>query len=185
MTDPAPAGSVSARSADIVELDAAAYRAAIPGLAELIVDAVEGGNSVNFMAGVRHAEAADWWAARIDAIADGQTTAFVARHGDRIVGSTLLIRAAQANAPHRAEIAKVLVHRDARRNGIGRALMLAAEARARADGRWLLFLDTVTGSPADAFYRSLGWHEAGPIPNYALDPHGGLQSATYFWKDLR
>jgi GNAT superfamily N-acetyltransferase len=109
----------------------------------------------------------------------------VATDRGRIVGSTLLIRAPQANAPHRAEIAKVLVHRDARRRGLGRALMLAAEARARADGRWLLFLDTVTGSPADRFYRSLGWHEAGPIPNFALDPDGGLMSATYFWKDLR
>lgn len=63
--------------------------------------------------------------------------------------------------------------------------MEAAEARARADDRWLLFLDTVTGSPADEFYRSLGWREAGPIPNFALDPDGRLLSATYFWKDLR
>lgn len=70
-------------------------------------------------------------------------------------------------------------------SGLPADVVELAEARARADGRWLLFLDTVTGAQADRFYRSLGWHEAGPIPNYALDPNGGLQSATYFWKDLR
>lgn len=185
MTEPTTRGAVSDRAVEIVELDADGYGAAIPGLAELILDAVAGGSSVNFMAGVTAAEAAAWWEVRRDAIASGQTTAFVARHGGRIVGSTLLIRAVQANAPHRAEIAKVLVHRDARRRGLARALMLAAEAKALADGRWLLFLDTVTGSPADRLYRSLGWREAGPIPNYGLDPSGELVSATYFWKDLR
>ena len=184
MIDPATA-SVSDPTADIVELDLDAYRAAIPGMAELIVDVVNGGSSVNFLAGVTLADAAAWWAARTESVASGQTSAFVARSAGRIVGSTLLIRATQANAPHRAEIVKVLVHREARRQGLGRALMLVAEARARADGRWLLFLDTVTGSPADAFYRSLGWQEAGPIPNFAMDPDGGLLSATYFWKDLR
>ncbi len=171
--------------AAITELDLAGYRAAIPALADLVLDSVAGGHSVNFMAGVTAAEAAAWWEERSDSIAAGQTTVFVAIQGGRVVGSTLLIRAPQANAPHRAEIAKVLVHREARRRGLGRALMRAAEARARADGRWLLFLDTVTGSPADELYRSLGWQEAGPIPNYALDPDGRLLSATYFWKDLR
>lgn len=185
MTEPATGAFEPGLPGDIVELDAAGYREAIPGLAELVVDAVDGGNSVNFMAGVTVAEAAAWWEARIESVASGRTTAFIAVADGRIVGSTLLIRAPQPNAPHRAEIAKVLVHRDARRNGLGRALMLAAEARARFDGRWLLFLDTVTGSPADAFYRSLGWREAGAIPGYALSPHGELQSATYFWKDLR
>jgi len=170
---------------DIVELDVDAYRAAISGLAELTLDVVNGGASVNFLADVTAAEAAAWWGARVDSVATGQTTAFVASSAGRIVGSVLLIRAAQSNAPHRAEIAKVLVHRDARRQGIGRTLMLAAEARARRDGRWLLILDTVTGSPADRFYRSLGWQEAGAVPGFALEPDGRLVSTTYFWKDLR
>lgn len=175
MTDPA----------DILALDVDAYRAAIPGLAGLTLDVVDGGASVNFLADVTAAEAAAWWEARAESVADGVTTAFVASSAGRIVGSVLLIRATQANAPHRAEIAKVLVHRDARRQGLGRALMRAAEERARADGRWLLILDTVTGSPADRFYRSLGWHEAGVVPNFALEPDGRLVSTTYFWKDLR
>jgi GNAT superfamily N-acetyltransferase len=185
LTDRVPGTGASDVSAEIVELDAQGYRAAIGGLAALVLDAVDGGASVNFLAGVTVAEAAAWWEARADSVASGQTTAFVAAGGGRILGSTLLIRAGQPNAPHRAEIAKVLVHRDARRLGLGRALMLAAEARARQEGRWLLFLDTVTGSPADRFYRSLGWHAAGAIPNYALDTTGRPESATWFWKELR
>ena len=177
----------------IAALDTDGYVAAIPGLAALLVDAVEGGASVNFLAGVTDQEARAWWTARIADIADGTTTAFVAtvaasdagRGSDTIVGSTLLIRSRNQNSPHRAEIAKVLVHRSARRRGLGRALMDAAEARARADGRWLLILDTEAGSDADAFYRSMGWQELGTMPNHAFRADGVLAPTTYFWKDLR
>ncbi|HXU87154.1 MAG TPA: GNAT family N-acetyltransferase [Verrucomicrobiae bacterium] len=183
----------------IETLDPASYRAAIPGLAGLLVDAVEGGASVNFLAGVTHDDAAAWWAARIADIDAGTTTAFVAierdtegvddlddrRRPGRIVGSTLLIRSRNANSPHRAEIGKVIVHRSARRRGLGRALMAAAEARARADGRWLLILDTEAGSAADALYRSLGWQVLGTMPNHAYRSDGVLAPTTYFWKDLR
>jgi len=183
----------SAGSATIEALDLDAYVAAIPDLAALIVDAVEGGASVNFMAGVGIAEAAAWWTARVPDVADGTTTAFVARdrtgqagHGrGSVIGSSLLIRSRNANSPHRAEIGKVLVHRAARRLGIGRALMTAAEARARADGRWLLILDTEAGSAADAFYRALGWQVLGTMPDHAYRSDGVLAPTTYFWKDLR
>jgi GNAT superfamily N-acetyltransferase len=107
------------------------------------------------------------------------------RRPGRIVGSTLLIRSRNANSPHRAEIGKVIVHRSARRRGLGRALMAAAEARARADGRWLLILDTEAGSAADALYRSLGWQVLGTMPNHAYRSDGVLAPTTYFWKDLR
>jgi GNAT superfamily N-acetyltransferase len=182
----------SAASGTIEALDLDAYLAAIPDLAALIVDAVEGGASVNFMAGVGIAEAAAWWTARVADIADGTTTAFVARdpagagHGrGTVIGSTLLIRSRNANSPHRAEVGKVLVHRSARRLGLGRALMTAAEARARADGRWLLILDTEAGSAADAFYRTLGWQVLGTMPDHAYRSDGVLAPTTYFWKDLR
>jgi GNAT superfamily N-acetyltransferase len=200
-----PSGLITIRA-----LDPPAYRAAIPGLAALVVDAVEGGASVNFLAGVTHAEAAAWWSTRSADIEAGRTTAFVAidsrarsstsvgRDVDRepgasdrepgagaIVGSTLLIRSPNANSPHRAEIGKVLVHRSARRLGVGRALMAAAETRARADGRWLLILDTEAGSAADAFYRELGWQVLGTMPNHAYRSDGVLAPTTYFWKDLR
>jgi GNAT superfamily N-acetyltransferase len=183
----------SAAAGTIEALDLDGYLAAIPDLAGLVVDAVEGGASVNFLAGVTVEEAAAWWSSRIADIADGTTTAFVVRdragqasHGrGTVIGSTLLIRSRNANSPHRAEIGKVLVHRSARRLGLGRALMTATEARARADGRWLLILDTEAGSAADAFYRSLGWHVLGTMPNHAYRSDGVLAPTTYFWKDLR
>ena len=181
---------------EIVALDADGYVAAIPGLAALLIDAVEGGASVNFLAGVTEQEAAAWWTARIPEIADGTTTAFVARSisaspaahragAGSIVGSTLLVRSRNANSPHRAEIGKVIVHRSVRRRGVGRALMDAAEARAVADGRWLLILDTEAGTAADALYRAMGWQELGTMPNHAYRADGVLAPTTYFWKDLR
>ena len=171
--------------ATIRELDADEYRAAIPQLAALLVDAVDGGAAVNFLAGVTHDEAAAWWIERIDQVRDGVISAFVALHGEAVVGSTLLIRSRNPNSPHRAEIGKVLVHRSARRRGIGAALMAAAEDRARADGRWMLILDTVTGSAAEAMYRALGWQELGVMPNHALATDGTPAPTTFFWKDLR
>ena len=166
-------------------LDAAAFRAAIPRLAELLVDAVESGAGVSFLAGVTEKETAAWWHAREADVAAGVITAFVAVLDGRIMGSVLLMRSTIANSPHRAEIGKVLVHSTARRRGIAAALMRAAEDRARADGRWLLVLDTVTGSAGDAFYRALGWQETGVVPNFALSPDGVPWPATFFWKDLR
>ena len=170
---------------DVRELDVDGYRLAIPELAELIVRAVAHGASINFTAEVTSELAAGWWRARIDAVASGQTTAFVAVADDRIVGSTLLVRSLNQNSPHRAEIGKVIVDPGVRRRGIARALMQAAEDRARADGRWLLVLDTVTDSPADSMYRALGWQETGIVPDYALLPNGRPWPATFFWKRLR
>ena len=173
--------------ADIALLDAAAYEAAIPGLAALVVDAVEGGASVNFMAGVTEAETAAWWAARIPQVVDGTITVFVATDPQTgvLVGSTILIRSRNSNAPHRAEVGKVLVHRSVRRRGLGQALMEAVEAHARAEGRWLLILDTEASSAADAFYRALGWQVLGTMPNHAYRSDGRISDTTYFWKDLR
>jgi GNAT superfamily N-acetyltransferase len=175
------------RGLEIVALDPTGYEAAIPSLAALIVDAVEGGASVNFMPGVTEAEAAQWWQARIPDVADGTITPFVAKEPatNTIVGSTIVIRSRNTNAQHRAEIGKVLVHRSFRRTGVGRALMGAAETRARTDGRWLLILDTEAGSAADTFYRSLGWQVLGTMPNHAYRSDGQLAPTTYFWKDLR
>ena len=169
----------------IEELSATAYQAALPGLAALLVDAVDSGASVNFLAGLDETTAAGWWRARLTAVTDGTISPFVALDGQRVVGSVLLIRSPNPNSPHRAEIAKVIVHRSARRRGVATALMTAAETVARGEGRWLLVLDTETGSAAETFYRSTGWHEAGTIPDYALLTDGTLAPATWFWKDLR
>jgi GNAT superfamily N-acetyltransferase len=170
----------------IEAIEPASYEDALDGLAALLVDAVDGGASVNFLAGVTREEAAGWWAARTNAVRAGTITVFVARDDDgRIIGSTLIERSRNPNSPHRAEIGKVIVHRSARRRGMASALMRAAEDRARFEGRWMLVLDTVTGSPAAALYESLGWQTVGTIPAYALDVHGVPEAATYYYKDLR
>jgi ribosomal protein S18 acetylase RimI-like enzyme len=175
----------------IEAIDPSSYDDAIDGLAALLVDAVEGGAAVNFLAGVAHDEAAAWWEARSEAVRAGAITVFVARgvgdgdDAERIVGSTLLERSRNQNSPHRAEIGKVIVHRSVRRRGIATALMRAAEEQARAEGRWMLVLDTVTGSPASALYEGLGWQTVGTIPGYALSTAGEPEAATYYYKDLR
>jgi len=166
-------------------LVAAEYEAVLDALGALIVDAVEGGSGVNFLTGVTVAEARAWWEERIPEVRRGTVTAFVALDAERVVGSTLLMRSPNPNSPHRAEIGKVIVLRSHRRRGIAAALMRAAEDRARDEGRWMLVLDTVTGSPADTFYRQLGWNETGTVPDYALLPDGRPWPATFFWKDLR
>jgi GNAT superfamily N-acetyltransferase len=170
----------------IEAVDPQDYDDAVPGLAALLVDAVRGGASVNFLADVTEEQAAGWWRKRSEGIGDGSITLFTAIDADgRLVGSTLLMRSTNPNSPHRADIGKVLVHRTARRRGVGAALMAAAEARARAEGRWMLILDTVTDSPAALFYEALGWVRVGVIPDYALDTAGVPEAATYYYKDLR
>ena len=169
----------------IEAIDPSSYDDAVDGLGALLLDAVDGGASVNFLAGATKDEACAWWADRTAAVADGTITVFVVREGDRIVGSTLLERSRNPNSPHRAEIGKVIVHRSGRRQGLGRALIRAAEERARSEGRWMLILDTVTGSAAAALYESLGWQTVGTIPDYALNTRGEPEAATYYYKDLR
>jgi ribosomal protein S18 acetylase RimI-like enzyme len=184
-SEPRAASIESTGAADVRPLGIDEYRAAISDLSELILDAVASGASINFLADVTPAEATAWWQAREEDVARGVTSPFVAFIDGRIIGCALLTRSTKANSPHRAEIEKVIVHRSARRQGIASALMRAAEDLARAEDRWLLVLDTVTDSAADALYRSLGWHETGVVPNYAMRPDGRPWPATFFWKDLR
>jgi len=175
-----------ASAPEIRRLDADAYAAAVAGLGALLLDAVEGGASVNFLAGLTLTEATAWWADRVPAVRDGSIIPFVALDADgTVVGSTLLFPAMQPNGPHRAEVGKVLVLRSARRRGIARALMAAAEAHALAIGRWLLFLDTHADTEAEAMYRELGWTEFGRFPDHSLTTTGTLLAAVLFWKDLR
>jgi GNAT superfamily N-acetyltransferase len=167
-------------------IEPASYDAAIAGLGALLKDAIDGGASVNFVAGVTPEQAEGWWRARAARVADGTITVFVARDDSgQIVGSTLIERSVNPNSPHRAEIGKVIVHRSVRRQGLARALMAAAEEQARSEGRWMLILDTVTGSAAAALYEALGWVTVGTIPGYALNVAGEPEAATYYYKDLR
>ena len=154
------------------------------GLGDLLADAVESGASVGFVAPFGPREAAGWWQSIAADIEAGRLILLIARDGDRIVGTAQLRLAPLPNARHRAEVAKVLVHRDARRRGIARRLLAAIEDVARREGRTLLVLDTISGSEADRLYRSLGWTEVGSVPNYAAMPDGALAPTTFFYREL-
>jgi GNAT superfamily N-acetyltransferase len=155
----------------------------VDGLAALLVDVVNGGASVSYLPPLKVGEAAAWWRATI-AGASPRAELLVARDPDGIVGSVQLHPAWAPNQPHRAEVAKLLVHRRARRRGIGRALMGALEARARAGGLRLLTLDTLRGGEGERLYRGAGWTEAGTIPDYAMGSGGAFFETVIFYKRL-
>jgi GNAT superfamily N-acetyltransferase len=151
-------------------------------LTALLVDAVDDGASVSFMSGLSPDTAREWWR-RTFAGAHARALILAARDASGIVGSVQLHPAWAPNQPHRADVAKLLVHRRARRRGLARALMSALEARAAANGFTLLVLDTCRGTTAEALYRALGWTEAGVIPHFALTPDGGNCDTVIFYKD--
>ncbi|MFF8289918.1 GNAT family N-acetyltransferase [Streptomyces sp. NPDC016309] len=158
---------------------------AAEGLAPLLVDAVDGGASVGFLAPLDPAEAAAWWRGAAEQTATGARSVWAAYGpGGRVAGVVTLVRAAMPNQPHRGEIAKLLVHRDARGRGLGARLLATAEEAAAGEGLTLLVLDTETGSAAEALYRRAGWTRAGTIPHYALTPTGASHATTYYYKLL-
>jgi len=153
-------------------------------LAELLIDVVEGGASVSFMLPLSAEKALAFWRRVADGVALGERALLVAEDARGIVGTVQLVLDQPENQPHRADLAKMLVHRCARRQGLGEALMRAAEQSARECGKSLLVLDTVTGSDGERLYARLGWQRCGVIPGYALWPQGGLCATTYFYREL-
>ena len=169
--------------ADVIILEAAAAKAATGELAEVLADCVEGGASVSFMLPFSRDDAAKYFLRTADSIARGETVLIAAKFDGRIVGTVQLGLDMPPNQPHRGDIKKLLVHRSARKRGIGAALMARAEAEAKARGRTLLVLDTA-GSEAERLYVRSGWQRVGVIPDYAMWPHGGFCDTTFFWKKL-
>ena len=153
-------------------------------LAELLIDCVAGGAPVTFMHPVSPQKAEAFWRAVAAGVASGSRALLVAEDEDGVVGTVMLVLDLPENQPHRAELAKMLVHARARRRGIGAALMRAAEATAVECGRTLVVLDTATGSDAERLYARLGWQRAGEIPGFSLKPHGGMTATTYFYRVL-
>jgi GNAT superfamily N-acetyltransferase len=153
-------------------------------LADLLIDCVEGGASVSFMAPLTRDRATAFWARVAQGVNLGLRALIVAEDGGGVCGTVQLIFDLPENQPHRAEVAKMLVHRRARRQGIGEALMRAAEATALECGKTLLVLDTVTGTTADRLYTRLGWTRVGEIPDYALMPDGAPCPTTVFYRKL-
>jgi GNAT superfamily N-acetyltransferase len=165
-------------------LSAAEAEGRLADLADLLVDAVAHGASVNFLAGFRHDEGVAFWRGQVPAIREGSRALLVAEAGGRLVGTVVLTHAPQPNAPHRAEIGKMLVHSSLRRRGLGARLLAAAEAEARRAGRTLLLLDTEAGSAGEHLYRRCGWTAFGVVPNHSYRTDGRLAPTTFFYKEL-
>jgi len=156
----------------------------VAALAEVLVDCVEGGASVSFMWPLPHEHACNFWRKVAAGVAAGERALLVAEDAQGIVGTVQLVLAQPDNQPHRADLAKMLVHRRGRRRGLGEALMRGAEQLAHDCGKALLVLDTVTGGDAERLYARLGWQRVGVIPDFALWPQGGLCATTVFYKAL-
>lgn len=156
----------------------------IEELADLLVDTVNGGASIGFLAPLDRAAAVTWWKARVDAVPAGGLDVWVARDGDRVLGTVGLVFPDKPNSRHRAELVKLMVHRDARGQGLGRTLLATAERAAVDAGITLLHLDTETDSPAERLYGKAGWTRIGTIPDYAADPHGTPRPTSIYYKQV-
>lgn len=158
--------------------------AQVQALADLLIDVVEGGASVSFMLPLSKQKARAFWQRVAEGVARGERALLIAEDAQGLVGTVQLVLDQPENQPHRADLAKMLVHRRTRRQGLGAALMREAEQLARECGKSLLVLDTVTGSDGERLYARLGWQRCGVIPGYALWPKGGLCATTYFYREL-
>jgi len=157
--------------------------AQIDGLADVLIDCVEGGASVSFMHPLTREHAAAFWRRVAQGVGAGERALLIAEDARGVCGTVQLILDQPENQPHRADLAKMLVHRRARRQGLGAALMHAAEATARECGKTLLVLDTASDD-AERLYERSGWTRVGVIPGYALLPKGGLCATTMFYRNL-
>lgn len=158
--------------------------AELQALAAVLVDCVEGGASVSFMHPLSTDRALAFWRRVADGVQAGERALLVAEDAQGLCGTVQLVLDQPENQPHRADLAKMLVHRRARRQGLAAALMRAAEQLGRDCGKTLLVLDTVTGGDAERLYARLGWSRVGAIPGYALLPQGGLCGTTLFYRQL-
>ena len=158
--------------------------AQIDELAGVSIDCVEGGASVGFMHPLTRDRAVAFWRRVAQGVAVGERALLVAEDADGLCGTVQLVLDQPENQPHRADLAKMQVHRRCRRRGLGAALMQAAEATARECGKTLLVLDAVTGGDAARLYERLGWERVGDIPRYALMPRGGFCSTTVYYRNL-
>jgi GNAT superfamily N-acetyltransferase len=154
-------------------------------LCDVLIDCVEGGASVSFMLPISRATAESFWlAVAASAVRAERIVLAACDASGSIIGTVQILLAQPENQPHRADVAKMLVRRRARRQGVGAALLFAAESCARDAGKTLLVLDTASGD-AERLYAKLGWQRCGIIPGYALLPQGGLCDTTIFYRLLQ
>lgn len=158
--------------------------ARVEELADLLVDTVDGGASVGFLAPLDRGQALAWWKERVAAVAAGRLAVWAARDAGRTLGTVSLAFPDKPNSRHRAELVKLMVHRDARGRGLGRTLLTTAESAAAGAGITLLHLDTETDSLAERLYDTAGWTRVGAIPDYAASPDGVLRPTSIYYKRL-
>ncbi len=156
----------------------------LTGLADVLMDCVAGGASVSFMASLSRDEAETFFRNIFSEVRQHKRILLAAFTDSQLVGTVQIVTATPPNQPHRADIAKLLVHGSARGQGIGRRLMQEVEQVSRRAGKTLLVLDTVAGDVAEGLYTSLGWTRVGVIPRYALYPDGRWCDTTIFYKQL-
>ncbi|MGY6026314.1 GNAT family N-acetyltransferase [Streptomyces spinosirectus] len=173
-------------TADVVvtHLEAGELHARVEQLADLLVDTVDSGASIGFLAPLDRAEARAWWKERATGVAAGRLAVWAAHAGGRVLGTVTLAFPDKPNSRHRAELVKLMVHRDARGRGLGRRLLSTAETAAATAGITLLHLDTETDSPAERLYDAAGWTRIGAIPDYAAAPDGVLRPTSIYFKKL-
>jgi GNAT superfamily N-acetyltransferase len=169
---------------EIRQLSAQEGRQHLGALVDILLDCVEGGASVSFMAPLSRATAESFFNKVLTEVEEGSRILLVAFLDSQLAGTVQILTAMPPNQPHRAEVAKLLVRRSARAQGIGALLMEYVEQVSRMAGKTLLVLDTATGGNAEKLYLRLGWTRVGVIPKYALFPDGAWCDTTIFWKQL-
>ena len=172
-------------AATIRRLSGPEAAAAVDALSEVLIDCVHGGASVSFMAPLPLARAQAFWQGVAEGVARGERALLVAEDAaGQVLGTVQLVLAQPENQPHRADVSKMLVHRRARRQGIAQQLMAAIDSTARAEGKTVLVLDTVTDGDAERLYARAGWQRVGSVPNFALMPDGALCGTTFCHRQL-
>lgn len=158
--------------------------AQVEELADVLIDCIDGDAGVSFLHPLARDRARAFWRGVAADVAEAARALLVAEDDSGIVGTVQLVLRQPENQPHRADLSKMLVHRRARRRGLGATLLEAAEEMARDCGKTLLVLDTNTGSDAERLYARMGWVRVGTIPGYSVQPRGGLRATTLFYKTL-
>jgi mRNA-degrading endonuclease toxin of MazEF toxin-antitoxin module/GNAT superfamily N-acetyltransferase len=185
MTEDATAARSGVDGIKVRRVDADDAATCVEELADVLIDCVEAGASVGFMRPLPRDRALAFWRGVAAGVARGERVLLVAEEAEgAIVGTVQIIVAMPENQPHRAEVAKMLVRRSARRRGVAQRLMSALDEAARQAGKTVLVLDTVTGSDAERLYERSGWRRVGVVPEYALMPDGALRATTFFSKHL-
>lgn len=156
----------------------------VKDLADLLIDCIDGDAGVSFLHPLSPDRAQAFWRGVATDVTAGARAVLVAEDEHGIIGTVQLVLAQPENQPHRADLSKMLVHRRGRRRGLGAALLGAAEQTARDCGKTLLVLDTNSGSDAERLYARSGWVRVGEIPDFSVQPRGGLRATTVFYKKV-